>query len=158
MKSFLNIDPNKKTSRAPAFRLLLNPVGAADEEISLGVFKTLLDESDPLTSEEMDVLAEAVRDVKRRTSVRCFAVNNLGEGEHVARAVPALVDVLREKGDVKLLSLSIKALGRIGDKRQDVLTPLLALAMSAAKEEIRLESLQVLEQLEPSALVNRPDT
>ncbi len=149
---FLNIDPDKKTSRVPAFQLLLNPARAADEEISLGVFKTLLGESNPLTAEEMDVLAEAVRDVKRRTSVRCFAVVNLGEGEHVARGVPALVDVLREKGDVKLLSLSLKALGRISDKRMDVLTALLALAMSDAKEAVRVESLQVLDQLEPSAL------
>ncbi|MGH7169315.1 MAG: hypothetical protein ACRELG_03450, partial [Gemmataceae bacterium] len=151
-KAFAIMKTLGPTARAPALRLLLNPNGDADEEASLGVLKKLLDGADPLPAGEIDVLAEAMRDVKRRIKVRCFAVENLGKGEQAARAIPALLAVLREKGDAKLLTLSIKALGRIGDTRKDVLTSLWTVATSAAEEENRLESLQVLDDLDSSAL------
>jgi hypothetical protein len=139
-------------ARVPAFRLLLNPVNDADEEASLGVLKALLDEAGRLAPEEADVLAEALRDGKRRDGVRYFAADRLGAREQAARAVPALVDVLRQKGNVKLLTLSIRALARIGDRRQEVLTSLVTLATSAGEEEVRLESLRTLEQLGSSTL------
>ncbi len=150
-RKFLNMD-GKEPSVAAAYRLLLSPIGDADEAVSLDVLKVLLGDSKALKAEETEVLIEALSDGQRRTNVRCFAVDHLGEGRHAARAIPALVGVLREKADAKLLSLSIKALVRIGDKGQDVLNALLGLATSAEEATIRLESLQVLKQLEPSAL------
>src|SRR5262249_28292612 len=50
LRKFLNMDDNK-TSSVAAFRLLLNPIGDADEEVSLDVFKALLGESTTLTAE-----------------------------------------------------------------------------------------------------------
>lgn len=146
------LKPLGPTAAPPALRLLLNPSGDEDEEASLAVLKLLLGESKSLTAEETDALIETLHDGKRRPRMRCFAVENLGKSEQAARAVPALLDVLQEKSDGKLLSLSIKALSRIGGKRKEVVTALLTLSRSAEEEGIRLESLQALEQLDPSAL------
>jgi succinate dehydrogenase flavin-adding protein (antitoxin of CptAB toxin-antitoxin module) len=141
----------KPPARAKAFQVLLNPTSDADEQASLVVFKTLLGESSALTSDEINALAECLRETKRRTTMRCFAVENLGEGADVVQAVPALVAVLRQTGDVKLLMLVLKKLESIGDHRKEVGTALRKVATTAGQEEVRRRALEVLEHLDPSS-------
>jgi HEAT repeat protein len=140
------------TARVLVFRPLLNPAGDAEAGAVRDALGALL-ELGPATSDEIDVPMEALADGKRRIWVRCFAADLLAEaGPQGAPAVPVLLGVLQDNSDVTLFARSIRALGRIGDRRPEVLARLASAALSHREEKIRLESLQVLKRLDPAFL------
>src|SRR6185437_11548396 len=139
-----------RSARALAFPALLKLANDADEESATAGLIALV-ELGPLTETEIGVLTEALEDVKRRVWVRRFAAFRLGEqGEKSAKAVPALSKVLETEKDFKLLSYSITALRRIGDKRKEALDALVSLIVSHPEEKIRLQALEAVETLDLS--------
>jgi hypothetical protein len=139
-------------ARVLVFRPLLHPPADADWEAVRAALAALV-ELRPLTRDEIDAAAEALADVKRRAWLRCFAADLLKEaGPPAARAVPVLVTVLVESREPALPLRAIEALSRIGDTRKGVVTALETAATSHRDEKVRLEALQALKQLSPSAL------
>ncbi len=123
----------------------------SDEEVARAGLDALL-ELGALTEAEINVLTEALGDVKRRVWVRRFAAHRLGlQGEKAAKAVPHLAKVLEKEKDLNLLSLAIGALRSIGDKRPAACAALVSLIVSHPEEKIRMESLEAVESLDLSA-------
>jgi HEAT repeat protein len=139
-------------ARVLALRQLLKPANDMDEVRVRVPLKVLFGQGD-LTQKEIAVLIEAL-DEKRRSYVRVYSVNRLGElRDQAAAAVPVLVRMLNRESDINFLAASIRALGRISDKMQkEVLTELLALAKFHKEETIRVESLKAIELLDRSVL------
>ena len=138
------------SARYVAFRILL-AASDADEVAGAAALEALYEQG-KLTAGEIDLLNEAAGDEKRRQFIRYFAVMRLGEeGDKAVKAVPTLIRVLDNEKDAKLLTHSIEALRRIGNKEKQTLAALLRLAQSQAPERVRLASLDALNRLDPSA-------
>lgn len=139
------------SARRQAFQTLLETSNDADEDVAKAAFNALC-EVGKLTTTEIDLLVEAVRDEKRRYFVRRFAAFRLGEQELLAvKAGPVLTRVLEADKDDHLLQLAAQALGRIGDRSQTTLQALVRHARTHPAEVIRLECLNAVARLDLSA-------
>jgi S1-C subfamily serine protease len=150
-KSALVVKNLGAKARALAFAPLLKLANDEDEEVARAGLDALV-KLGPLTEAEIDLLTEALGDVKRRLWVRRFAAHRLGlQGEKAAKAVPTFAKVLTAEKDFDLLSYSIAALQSIGDKRKEAGAALVSLIASPQDEKIRMAALEALEALDLAA-------
>ena len=138
------------TARPRAFRALLASSDDEDEEVAKAAFVALL-ELGKLTPAEVELLLEAVGNVKRRILVRRLAAIRLGEQRaDASKAVPTLTRLLQTEKDNWLVKLCADSLGQIGEKPKETLTALLQAVLTHSDEAVRLAALNALNQLDLS--------